>query len=89
MADRVGGSQTGTPNQTSSFPGAYSDDDPGSTIRECTVRAAPYTFPRPPMSNPASPTDLASRRQGDIRPRRPRRRMLSRRLRVDLIMAHN
>jgi hypothetical protein len=59
------------------------------------VRTAPYTIPGPPMSNLASPADVASRRgmawnrQGDIHRRRPRRRTLSRRLRVDLILARN
>ncbi|KAF8502627.1 hypothetical protein F5888DRAFT_1665718, partial [Russula emetica] len=56
-ANRVCASQTGTPSQTVSFPGAYSDSDPGSTIRACMHRA--YNFPCPPMSNLASPADLA------------------------------
>ncbi|KAH9980127.1 glycosyl hydrolase family 61-domain-containing protein, partial [Lactifluus volemus] len=61
----VGGSKTGTPNQTVSFPGAYNDNDPG--IYDPTVfdRGSPYVFPGPPVSNLASPdsgtgTDVSS-----------------------------
>jgi hypothetical protein len=55
---RVGGSQTGKPNETVAFPGAYSDDDPG--IYDPNVYApGPYTFPGGPVSNLASPADTA------------------------------
>jgi Auxiliary Activity family 9 (formerly GH61) len=61
----VGGSKTGTPNQTVSFPGAYNDNDPG--IYDPTVydQGSPYVFPGPPVSNLASPdsgtgTDVSS-----------------------------
>ena len=56
----VGGSQTGTPNQTVLFPGAYSDTDPG--ILDTTVfnAGATYIFPGPPVSNLASLTDMSS-----------------------------
>src|SRR5712691_4147515 len=39
MLNCFGGSQTGTPNQIVFFPGAYNDNEPGSTIRACTHRA--------------------------------------------------
>lgn len=55
---RIGGSQTGTPNQTVSFPGAYNDNDPG--IYDPNVYAdQAYVFPGPPVSNLASPADMA------------------------------
>jgi hypothetical protein len=56
----VGGSQTGTPNQTVLFPGAYSDTDPG--ILDPTVFNAgdTYIFPGPPVSNLFSATDMST-----------------------------
>ena len=55
---RIGGSQTGTPNQTVSFPGAYNDNDPG--IYDTNVYSdQAYVFPGPPVSNLASPADMA------------------------------
>jgi len=54
---RVGGSQTGTPNQTVSFPGAYNDNDPGIFDTNVYDTNAPYDFPGPPVSNLASPAD--------------------------------
>ena len=55
---RVGGSQTGTPNQTVSFPGAYNDNDPGIYDPSMCSRGAPYTFPGGPVSNLALPADV-------------------------------
>ncbi|KAF8472202.1 glycosyl hydrolase family 61-domain-containing protein [Russula ochroleuca] len=55
---RVGGSQTGTPNQTALFPGAYNDNDPGIFDPNIYTNGAPYTFPGPPVSNLASPADM-------------------------------
>ena len=48
---RVGGSGSGQPNQTVTFPGAYSDTDPG--IFDPTVFDSDdnYVFPGPPISN--------------------------------------
>jgi Auxiliary Activity family 9 (formerly GH61) len=50
----VGGSQTGTPDQTVSFPGAYNDNDPGIYDPDVYDPNAVYTFPGPPLSNLAS-----------------------------------
>ncbi|KAH9985301.1 glycosyl hydrolase family 61-domain-containing protein [Russula vinacea] len=55
---RIGGSQTGTPNQTVLFPGAYNDNDPGIFDPNVYNNGAPYTFPGPPVSNLASPADM-------------------------------
>ncbi|KAH9952641.1 glycosyl hydrolase family 61-domain-containing protein [Russula dissimulans] len=55
---RIGGSQTGTPNQTVSFPGAYSDNDPGIYDPDVYSNQV-YDFPGPPVSNLASPADMA------------------------------
>ena len=57
---RVGGSQSGTPDQTVSFPGAYSDDDPGIYDPNVYDSGQTYTFPGPPISNLASPADSAN-----------------------------
>ncbi|KAH9028414.1 glycosyl hydrolase family 61-domain-containing protein [Lactarius hengduanensis] len=62
---RVAGSQTGTPNQTVSFPGAYNDNDPGIYDPNVYDTNAPYTFPGPPVSNLASPADMANPNGGD------------------------
>jgi Auxiliary Activity family 9 (formerly GH61) len=61
----VGGSKTGTPNQTVSFPGAYNDNDPGIYDPNVYDPGSPYVFPGPPVSNLASPdsgtgTDVSS-----------------------------
>ena len=56
----VGGSQTGTPNQTVSFPGAYSDTDPGILDTTVFTTGATYIFPGPPVSNLASLSDMSS-----------------------------
>jgi Auxiliary Activity family 9 (formerly GH61) len=50
----VGGSQTGTPNQTVSFPGAYNDNDPGIYDPDVYDNGSAYIFPGPPLSNLAS-----------------------------------
>jgi hypothetical protein len=55
---RVGGSQTGTPNQTVLFPGAYNDNDPGIYDPNVYSPGAAYIFPGPPVSNLASPADM-------------------------------
>jgi Auxiliary Activity family 9 (formerly GH61) len=52
---RVGGSQTGTPNQTVSFPGAYSDNDPGIIDPSIYSSGASYAFPGGPVSNSPRP----------------------------------
>ena len=56
---RVGGSQTGTPNQTVLFPGAYNDNDPGIFDPNLFTPGTPYVFPGPPVSNLASPADMS------------------------------
>ena len=55
---RVGGSQTGTPNQTVSFPGAYTDNEPGIYDMSVYSSGVPYIFPGGPVSNLASPADM-------------------------------
>jgi hypothetical protein len=62
---RVGGSQTGTPNQTVSFPGAYNDNDPGIYDPSIYSPGAPYTFPGGPVSNLASPADMTGQLSGN------------------------
>ncbi|KAJ7574631.1 glycoside hydrolase family 61 protein [Mycena floridula] len=68
----VGGSETGAPldSELVSFPGAYSDDDPGIHLDVYTDPSAPYTFPGPPIAsfitgstttNPSSPVVSVSR----------------------------
>ena len=57
---RIGGSQSGTPNQTVSFPGAYNDNDPGIYVPNIYAPGASYNnFPGPPVSNLASPADMS------------------------------
>ena len=56
----VGGSQTGTPNQTVSFPGAYSDTDPGILVPNVFDAGATYIFPGPPVSNLFSASDMST-----------------------------
>lgn len=56
---RIGGSQTGTPNQTVLFPGAYNDNDPGIYDPNVFTPGADYVFPGPPVSNLASPADMS------------------------------
>ena len=62
---RVGGSQTGTPNQTVSFPGAYNDNDPGIYDTSIYSPGASYTFPGGPVSNLASPADMTGQLSGN------------------------
>jgi hypothetical protein len=89
---RVGDSQTGTPNQTVFFPGACNDNDPGIYDPSIYSPGAPYTFPGGPVSNVASPADMTAscpgtrRLQGETCPRHPRRRMASRRPRMELVL---
>jgi len=49
----IGGSGNGVPEQTVSFPGAYSDNDPGLLVNVYPL-AGPYVFPGGPVSNLAS-----------------------------------
>jgi hypothetical protein len=65
---RVGGSQTGTHNQTVSFPGAYNDNDPGIYDPSIYSPGAPYTFPSGPVSNLASPADMTGQVSGNAFP---------------------
>jgi len=66
---RVGGLQTGTPNQTVSFPGGYDDNDPGIYDPDVYTNQD-YVFPGPPVSNLASssssgtPTSATSTTKG-------------------------
>jgi Auxiliary Activity family 9 (formerly GH61) len=62
---RVGGSQTGTPNQTVSFPGAYNDNDPGIYDPNVYSPGSPYIFPGGPVSNLASPADMTGQLSGN------------------------
>ncbi|KAI9452113.1 glycosyl hydrolase family 61-domain-containing protein [Lactarius psammicola] len=62
---RVGGSQSGTPDQTVSFPGAYNDNDPGIFVPNVYDTNSPYDFPGPPVSNLASPADSLNTNGGD------------------------
>jgi hypothetical protein len=62
---RVGGSQTDTPNQTVSFPGAYTDNDPGIYDPSVYSNGALYTFPGGPVSNLASPADMSGQLSGN------------------------
>ena len=62
---RVGGSQTGTPNQTVSFPGAYNDNDPGIYDPDVYTPGLQYIFPGGPVSNLASPADMSGQVTGN------------------------
>ena len=57
---RVGGSQTGTSNQSVLFPGAYNDNYQGFYDPSVCEPGVAYTFPGPPVSNLASPADMTS-----------------------------
>ncbi|KAF8505424.1 glycosyl hydrolase family 61-domain-containing protein [Russula emetica] len=61
----IGGSQTGTPNQTISFPGAYNDNDPGIYDPNVYSPGSPYIFPGGPVSNLASPADMTGQLSGN------------------------
>ena len=61
---KVSGSQSGTPNQTVSFPGAYSDTDPGILDPNVYSPGSPYVFPGPPVSNLASASDMSTSNGG-------------------------
>jgi hypothetical protein len=63
----VGGSQTGTPNQTVSFLGAYNDNDPG-ICDPSLYHNTSHIFLGPPLSNPAS---LSSGTGSDVGPSSP------------------
>ncbi|KAI9058946.1 lytic polysaccharide monooxygenase [Trametes sanguinea] len=54
---KVSGSETGKPDQTVSFPGAYHDTDPGILIDAYDLVGA-YVFPGPAISNLAGKTIL-------------------------------
>lgn len=51
----IGGSGSGVPSPTVSFPGAYSDTDPGILDPDVYNPGSSYTFPGGPLSNLASP----------------------------------
>ena len=51
----IGGSGNGVPSPTVSFPGAYSDSDPGILAPNVYNPGFVYTFPGGPLSNLASP----------------------------------
>ncbi|KAL7278180.1 hypothetical protein ACG7TL_008153 [Trametes sanguinea] len=48
---RVGGNGNGMPNATVSFPGAYSDSDPGIFDPNVYNPGSSYTFPGPPIAS--------------------------------------
>ena len=50
---KVGGSQMGAPNpdECVTFPGGYSDDDPGLYDRQVFDPSAVYVFPGPPVAS--------------------------------------
>ncbi|KAI0821719.1 glycoside hydrolase [Trametes gibbosa] len=56
---KVGGSKTGTPNATVSFPGAYKDTDAGILVDVYDL-VGKYVFPGPAISNLAGKTVAAS-----------------------------
>jgi AA9 family protein len=62
---RIGGSQSSTPNQAVSFPGAYNDNDPGIYVPNIYTPGSSYTFPGPPVSNLASPADMTGQLSGN------------------------
>ncbi|KAI0762314.1 glycosyl hydrolase family 61-domain-containing protein [Fomes fomentarius] len=51
---RVGGDGSGKPQDTVTFPGAYSDSDPGIFDPQVFDSGAKYTFPGPAISNLAA-----------------------------------
>ncbi|KAI0043315.1 lytic polysaccharide monooxygenase, partial [Auriscalpium vulgare] len=51
---RVGGSGSGTPSSTVSFPGGYNDTEPGIFDADIFNPGDKYVFPGPPLSNIAS-----------------------------------
>ncbi|KAH8980197.1 glycosyl hydrolase family 61-domain-containing protein [Lactarius akahatsu] len=53
------------PTRPSAFPGAYNDNDPGIYDPNVYDTNAPYAFPGPPVSNLASPADMANPNGGD------------------------
>ena len=71
---RVGDSQTGTPNQTTSIPGAYNDNNLGIYDPSAYSPGAPYTFPCGPWlkgqaGKPCiSPAELANFQETVRRP---------------------
>jgi hypothetical protein len=50
---KVGGNETGAPNPNEcvTFPGGYSDNDPGIFDRQVYDPSAPYIFPGPPIAS--------------------------------------
>ncbi|CCL99937.1 uncharacterized protein FIBRA_01962 [Fibroporia radiculosa] len=55
---QMGGSSSGTPNDTVAFPGGYSDTDPGIYVPDLFDPSfTDYVFPGPPVSNLAYPGD--------------------------------
>ncbi len=56
---KIGGSKTGTPNATVSFPGAYKDTDAGILVDVYDLVGS-YVFPGPAISNLSGKTSVAS-----------------------------
>lgn len=54
---QIGGNGSGKPNATVSFPGAYSDSDPGIYDPTIYDSGSQYTFPGGPVSNLAATSD--------------------------------
>ncbi|KAI0075703.1 hypothetical protein K474DRAFT_1366211 [Panus rudis PR-1116 ss-1] len=54
---QIGGNGDGKPDSTVSFPGAYSDSDPGIYDPNIYDTSANYTFPGGPLSNLAASSD--------------------------------
>ncbi|KAH8091368.1 glycosyl hydrolase family 61-domain-containing protein [Cristinia sonorae] len=53
----IGGNGNGSPSPTVSFPGAYSDNDPGIYDQNIYDPSADYVFPGGPISNLAASSD--------------------------------
>ncbi|EIW52776.1 glycoside hydrolase [Trametes versicolor FP-101664 SS1] len=56
---KIGGSKTGTPNATVSFPGAYKDSDAGILVDVYDLVGS-YVFPGPAISNLSGKTSVAT-----------------------------
>lgn len=56
---KIGGSHTGTPNATVSFPGAYKDSDAGILVDVYDLVGS-YVFPGPAISNLSGKTSVAT-----------------------------
>nr|AFO72239.1 glycoside hydrolase family 61 protein J [Heterobasidion parviporum] len=56
----IGGSQSGQPNQTVTFPGGYTDTEAGILVPDVFNPGLVYSFPGPAMSNLAAIADTAT-----------------------------